>query len=91
METLNKLKKRILDISYHHKLGHLGSCFSTLPIILEIYEKKREEDIFILSNGHAGLALYVVLEHFLNQDAEALFNKHGVHPSYSPEEGIMCS
>ena len=64
MDKLKQLQKRILDISYHHKLGHLGSCLSALPIILEIYEKKEEDDIFILSSGHVALALYVVLEHF---------------------------
>lgn len=91
METLKKLQKRILDISYHHKLGHLGSCFSTLPILIEIYENKKEDDIVILSNGHAGLAWYVILEHFCGENAEELFETHGVHPKYSEKNKILCS
>lgn len=91
MDKLKQLQKRILDISYHHKLGHLGSCLSALPIILEIYEKKEEDDIFILSSGHVALALYVVLEHFYGYDAEQLFDKFGVHPKFSKEYKIFCS
>lgn len=79
-QNINKLNKRILNISIKHKLSHLGSCFTTLPIIYEIYSKKRPEDKFVLSNGHAGLALYVVLEHFYGIDAEHLLEKYGIHP-----------
>ena len=59
---MNKLQKRILDITYQEKLSHLSSCLSALPIIDCIYNLKKENEIFILSNGHAGLALYVVIE-----------------------------
>lgn len=91
MELINQLQKRILDISFKHNLSHLGSCLSTLPILIEIYNKKNKDDIFILSNGHAGLALYVILEYFEGKNAEDLFKKYGVHPKYSPEDGIFCS
>jgi transketolase N-terminal domain/subunit len=77
---INKLNERILEISIKHNLSHLGSCFTALPIIFEIYNKKKPEDKFVLSNGHAGLALYVVLEHFYNVDAEHLLETHGIHP-----------
>jgi len=50
-----------------------------------------EKDIFVLSCGHAGLALYVVLEKYLKHDAEELFEKHGVHPNRDIENGIWCS
>jgi len=79
-QNLNKLNKRILEISIKHHLSHLGSCFTALPIIYEIYSKKNPTDKFVLSNGHAGLALYVVLEHFYGVDAEHLFETHGIHP-----------
>ena len=79
-ETIDKLNRRILDISIKHKLSHLGSCFTTLPIILEIFDKKNEGDSFVLSNGHSGLAYYVVLEHYYGIDAEMLLVKHGIHP-----------
>jgi transketolase len=62
-----------------------------LPIIYNIYKTKKEEDIFILSCGHAGLALYVTLEHFYGYDAEELFKKHGVHPNRDIDKKIFCS
>ena len=85
------LKKRILEIAYKNKLSHLGSYLSSLEIIEEIYKKKNPEDIFILSSGHASLALYVCLEKYRGQDAEALFLKHGGHPHWDEEAGIFCS
>lgn len=89
--NIDKLNKRILEISIKHKLSHLGSCFTTLPIIYEIYSKKRPEDKFVLSNGHAGLALYVVLEHFYNVDAEHLLETYGIHPERDIENFIDVS
>ena len=77
---MNDLKKRLTEICYKHKLGHLGSYYSALDIIEGIYAKKREDDIFILSSGHAALALYVVLEKYQGVNAEELFLKHGGHP-----------
>lgn len=91
MEIINKLNQRILDISKKHNLSHLGSCFTTLPIIYDIYSKKKLNDKFVLSNGHAGLALYVVLEHFHNVDAEYLLTKHGIHPERDIENFIEVS
>jgi transketolase len=85
------LKKRIVEIAYKHKLGHLGSYFSALEIIDSIYQKMDKNDIFILSSGHAALALYVCLEKYRGQDAEALFLKHGGHPHWDEEAGIFCS
>ena len=90
-ENINKLNKRILEISIKHKLSHLGSCFTALPIIYEIYSKKRSEDKFVLSSGHAGLALYVVLEHFYNVDAEYLLETYGIHPERDLENFIDVS
>ena len=89
---LVSLKKRILDISYKYKLGHLGSCLSTVSIIKEIYDKKNDEDLFVLSSGHSGLALYCVLEQKYNDiSAEDLFNECGVHPHRIPDKNIHCS
>ncbi len=85
------LKKRIAEIAYKNKLGHLGSYFSSVGIIDEIYSKMDKDDIFILSSGHAALALYVCLEKYKGQDAEALFTKHGGHPHRDEECGIYCS
>ena len=85
------LKKRILEIVYKHKLSHLGSYLSAVGIINEIYKSKQPEDIFILSSGHAALALYVVLEKYEGKNAEELFLKHGGHPHRDEDNGIYCS
>jgi transketolase len=88
---MNKLVKRILDISYQEKLSHLSSCLSALPILEEIYAKKEDDEIFILSNGHAGLALYVVLEEKYGIDPVALLHKHGIHPGKDLDNKLYCS
>jgi len=85
------LKKRILEIAYKHKLSHLGSYLSAVDIIDEIYKSKNKEDIFILSSGHAALALYAALEKYEGKDAEKLFLKHGGHPHRDEDDGIYCS
>lgn len=91
VNSANKLKKRILDMAYKNKLGHLGSYFSSVSIIDGIYNKMTEDDIFILSSGHAALALYVCLEKHKGIDAEQLLKKHGGHPHRDEENFIYCS
>lgn len=88
---VNKLKKRILDIAYKNKLSHLGSYLSAVDIIDKIYSKKHKDDIFILSSGHAALALYVVIEKYEGKDAEKLFKRYGGHPHRAEWDGIYCS
>jgi transketolase len=85
------LKKRILEIAYKNKLSHLGSYLSSVDIIDKIYSQKKSNDIFILSSGHAALALYVVLEKYENRNAEELFKKYGGHPHRAEKDGIYCS
>jgi len=88
---LNKLEKRIIDLSYKHKLSHIGSCLSVVNCLDEIYEVKWKDEPFILSNGHAGLALYTILEEHEGKDAEYLLKKHGTHPNRCLEDKIYCS
>ena len=85
------LIKRIADIAYKNNLSHLGSYYSSLGIIEEIYKKKSKDDIFILSSGHAALALYVVMEKYEGMDAEKLFETYGGHPHRNEKDRIYCS
>lgn len=85
------LKRRIIEIAYKNKLSHLGSYFSCIDAIDFIFEKKDPEDIFILSNGHAALAFYVVLEKYYGHNAEELFAKHGGHPHLDEANHIYAS
>jgi transketolase len=95
-------KERIIEISKKHELSHVGSCLSAVTAIEVIYDIKKPDEKFILSNGHAALALYVVLEkyHLQNEygvlediwgDAETLLEKYGVHPQRDEIRGIYCS
>lgn len=65
-KNLNKLVKRtrlnILNLTYQAKSSHIGSCLSIVEILIAIYfEILKKRDRFILSKGHAALALYCVL------------------------------
>jgi transketolase N-terminal domain/subunit len=84
-QTLRRLARRLLDITYCYKLSHIGSCLTALPILYGVYLDKKPEDRVVLSAGHSGLALYVVLEHFgLIRDAESRLAADGIHPTRGP-------
>ena len=86
-----ELKKRIAEIAFKHKLGHLGSYMSSVDIIDEMFSKMGKDDIFILSSGHCALALYVCLEKYHDINAEDMFVKHGGHPHRDEKNKIYCS
>lgn len=88
---MNELERRIIDISYKHKLSHIGSCLSAVNLIDRCYETMKPEDKFVLSSGHAFLALAVVLEKYKKLDAEKLALEHGTHPNRNVDEGIWVS
>ncbi len=88
---MNTLHERIIEISKKHHLAHLGSSLTSVDIIDEIYQLKKEDEPFILSCGHCGLALYVILEAYYGFDAEELYLKHGTHPHRDLEDKIYFS
>ena len=84
------LRRKILEISHKAHYSHLGSCLSSIDLIDAVYKHKRKDEIFVLSNGHAGIALYVVLEKhkILNiRDIESL----NIHPDRNPNKGLHVS
>lgn len=89
------LKRRILEISFKYKLSHIGSCITAVDIIDEIFKLKKPDEKFVLSSGHAGLALYCVLEKYnhpeYGKSAEEIWRHHGTHPDRCEECGIDCS
>jgi transketolase len=87
----NKLEKRVIELSFKHNLSHIGSCLTVVNILDKIWKLKKKDDPFILSNGHAGVALYVILEAYEGQDAEVLLNENGIHPNRNVEKGIWCT
>ncbi len=67
------VRKNILNISHSSGHGHIPTCFSVVEILYALYhcmhhDPKQpdwpERDIFILSKGHASLALYTMLSQF---------------------------
>jgi len=91
LHNMKTLKDRILELSYKHNLSHLGSCLSAVDIIEKIFQVKLPDEKFVLSSGHAGLALYVVLEANGLGDAEKKLDHHGVHPDRCVQCHIDCS
>jgi transketolase len=84
---------RILEISYNNNLSHIGSCITMYPILEEIYKTKNENDIVVLSAGHAGLAQYVAIEKYScgSVNAEELLHDMGIHPERDVKRGIHVS
>lgn len=73
-------RERILQISYDHKLSHVGSCLTALGIIEEIYAKKKPEEKVVVSSGHAHLAHAVVQEsNGAISSAEENIQNWGIH------------
>lgn len=71
-EVLKQLRKKIFITGYRGGMAHLASCYSCIEMIYALYckdilkydpsnPKWDDRDRFILSKGHAGLALYSVL------------------------------
>lgn len=84
-------RRRILEISYRRNLSHIGSCLSSVDLIDAVYKIKKKNEKFVLSNGHAGVALYAILEKnelIKNRNITSSLN---VHPDRNPKIGIDVS
>ena len=89
--ALTPLQKRILELSYKHNLSHIGSCISIVGILDYVYSSRKPNEPVCLGAGHAGLALYVVLEKYLGIDPEMMLSKHGIHATRDEENGVYVS
>jgi transketolase len=66
----NQIRKIILEQSKRANVGHIGSALSIVEILAALYNnvlkisdpEDPDRDRFILSKGHAALALYGVLQ-----------------------------
>lgn len=72
IEIIRELRKKIFITGYKGGMAHFASCFSCIEMLYALYLKDilqydksnpkwNDRDRFILSKGHAGLALYSVL------------------------------
>ncbi|MDA9632206.1 transketolase [Alphaproteobacteria bacterium] len=96
IEKSSQIRLSILDAIRKAKKGHIGGSFSIVDILVLLYyggvlnHKPRDPDYvdrdrFILSKGHAGIALYAVLSdlgYFSNHELDLLNNESmlGEHP-----------
>lgn len=101
---LNKLRIDILRAAMNSKEGHIPSAFSILDILYCIFidteGKKNSKDRnfkFILSKGHASLALYAVLAraNYINETWITGFGQFnslfGGHPDRTKVQGVLAS
>lgn len=95
LQLLSKAQKiirmRILEITFRSNLSHLGSCLSSVDLIDAVYKVKKDQDKFVLSNGHAGKALYVILQKYGKIKDPIISEKLGVHPDRNELLGIHVS
>jgi transketolase len=103
----NELRKRIVEIVYEGKDGHIPSAFSIIDLIDVLYDSQLrhdpawpewpDRDYFILSKGHGCVALYAVLEKqgYLTREEVSLFCKPGgilgEHPDCTKVPGVEAS
>lgn len=82
-----RLRRRLLDLYYQAKCGHIACSLSCLDIIQAVFEAKTTGETLILSKGHAAGALYVVLNEFGHLSDQELATFYGdgtrlaAHPS----------
>ena len=61
-QIIKNIRINILKKTFLAQSSHIGSCFSIVELLSVLYFKKlKKNDTFILSKGHAALALYCTL------------------------------
>lgn len=83
--------RRIFDIAFKNRVGHLSSAITASDCLHDIYTCKPVDEPVILSCGHCFLGQAAVIEEFEGHDAERLFAESGCHPHRDPAKGIHCS
>lgn len=107
-ERANKIRRDVAWISHKTGRGYLSTAYSSVDLLVVLYlggilninkESMTDEnrDRFILSKGHAGLALYLVLSEIGVIERNELWNfsgkacKYALHPVCDVEHGIEMS
>lgn len=102
-KNAKKIRRNIIEMANRSKSPHVGSCLSCVDILNVLYfdvlrlEPWNGRDIFILSKGHAAMALYSTLfiRGILDQATIAGYYQNGgtlpAHLDRCPEKGIEVS
>jgi len=83
-------RKRLVRMHFESRACHIGGNLSALDILLALYHRiLQEDDVFLLSKGHAAGALYVALWSMGLLSEEDLCHFHGenTHLSGHPAPG----
>ena len=91
-----EIRRIILQQSKRANVGHIGSCLCVVEILTAIYRQLRAEspddpdrDRFILSKGHAALALYAALAGIARRAIHA--HVYFVAGSFRPGLSTLCA
>ncbi|MCI6591110.1 MAG: transketolase [Spirochaetia bacterium] len=106
-ESLKLQRKNMILATMEAKQGHLSSSFSVLEVLNVLYKEimnfdcknpnSLENDVCILSKGHAGLALYSLYFSLgiINEEQFFSFSKYesilGEHPDRNKVPGVLVS
>ncbi|KKU83558.1 MAG: Transketolase, beta subunit [Microgenomates group bacterium GW2011_GWA2_47_8] len=101
------VRQTVLDVAYEAHVGHIASALSIVDILVVLYHRvlrifpdaptNPRRDRFILSKGHAALALYATLASrgFIPKSVLSGYCKDGgvlgTHPEYALRHGIELS
>ena len=80
-----------ISIRLESKVSRMANVLNDFGLVQDSLPNMDEDDIFILSNGHAAMSLYVVIEKYFGFDAEKLLMDLGQHPKRDEERKVYCS
>ncbi|MFH0927339.1 MAG: transketolase [Candidatus Micrarchaeota archaeon] len=101
-QAANEIRKNVLGMCHRANSSHVGSCFSCIDILAQIYvggvlnvrpaePEYAKRDYFILSKGHAAAALYATLAQagFFPPEELLKFYSNGSRMGGHPSKGCV--
>ena len=92
VQAISAAKRRLLQMHYESKVGHIGGNLSCLDAMMTLHHNiMQPDDVFVLSKGHAAGALYVTLWSMgvLQDDDLRQFHKDDTKLSGHPAPGHL--
>lgn len=91
-EKIRKAKRRLLQMHFEAKVGHIGGNLSCLDALMVLHhDRMQSEDTFILSKGHSAGALYITLWSIgrLSDEDLKTFHQEGTKLAGHPMRGWL--
>jgi transketolase len=90
-EISERIRNKVIEYHKITQTGHVGSSLSCVEIMTALFYKvMKDDDIFILSKGHASGTYYVILNDKGKLPTERLYSLEW-HPTLNPEYGINAT